>query len=601
MQTKSLHTLLSRHFGYTDFRPLQQEAVEAILSRRDLLMILPTGGGKSLCYQLPSLAMEGVTIVISPLLALMHDQVVALRDKGISAEMLSSMQSREESIQIEKRLRADEISLLYVAPERLVHPAFLALLDQSEINCFVIDEAHCVSEWGHEFRESYRGLSMLRERFAQVPIAAFTATATQAVEEDIVGHLKMTDPLRLRGSLYRDNLTIRVEHRTGDGRAQLRAFVRSRGQEAGIVYAHSRKSTESLAKFLEQSGWEARAYHAGLPTQQRNGVYQDFISDRIQIVVATIAFGMGIDKSNIRYVVHMGLPKTIENYYQEIGRAGRDGEPSETLLLFSAHDAIAQRRFIDELPDTPYREAAYDKLREMQRYAQTERCRHATIAGYFQTKQASCGTQCDNCLQPEQERINITTASRKLLSAILRTDQRFGLHYVIDVLKGSSEQRIAQNGHDQLSVYAIGKEHTKSQWMTVADRLLELEMVQVGRHKVIQLTRQGIEALKGLHEITLRQERWMVAPKRFEKTADELDSGQREVFEQLRLLRREIASKQGVPPYVVFSDKTLREMAAAMPQSQKAMLDISGIGAVKYERYGDAFLALLQEHDGATP
>jgi ATP-dependent DNA helicase RecQ len=316
--------------------------IDAIVKGEDVLMILPTGGGKSLCYQLPTLLMKGVTVVVSPLLALMHDQVVALRANGIEAAMLSSMQSLEESQQIEQQLRNGEIKLLYVAPERLTNAYFLTLLHGLKINFFVIDEAHCVSEWGHEFRENYRRLSLLKAQFPTIPIAAFTATATTAVEEDIVANLGLKEPKRVRGSLFRENLTIHARHRIKDGKEQLLAFLKQHEGESGIVYTLSRKSTESVAHFLQSKGIEARPYHAGLSTEEKNGTYKDFVADKVQIVVATIAFGMGIDKSNIRFVVHMTMPKTLENYYQEIGRAGRDGLEAETLLLFSASDIVQQ-------------------------------------------------------------------------------------------------------------------------------------------------------------------------------------------------------------------------------------------------------------------
>ncbi|TNF43346.1 MAG: RecQ family ATP-dependent DNA helicase, partial [Epsilonproteobacteria bacterium] len=437
---------LEHYFGHSSFRPLQEEVVDAILAKEDVLMILPTGGGKSLCYQLPTLMMEGITVVVSPLLALMHDQVVALQANGISAAMLSSMQDLEESQKIEAQLRAGEIKLLYVAPERLTNAYFLNLLHQLPINFFVIDEAHCVSEWGHEFRENYRRLSLLKEQFVTTPIAAFTATATHAVESDIASNLGLQKPKRVRGSLFRENLTINARHRIKDGREQLMEFLKLHTDESGIIYTLSRKSTEAVAHFLQSKGIEAKAYHAGLPTEEKNSTYADFVADRVQIVVATIAFGMGIDKSNIRFVVHMTMPKTLENYYQEIGRAGRDGLSSETLLLFSAQDIVQQKMFIEDLPETPYKQHAFNKLESMVRFANSEGCRHQSIAAYFDDRMESCGDKCDNCTAPASEKVDITTAARMLLSTILRTEQNFGLHYVIDVLRGSTEQRVLQNG-----------------------------------------------------------------------------------------------------------------------------------------------------------
>jgi ATP-dependent DNA helicase RecQ len=585
--------ILEHYFGHSSFRPLQEEVVDAILEREDVLMILPTGGGKSLCYQLPTLLMEGITVVVSPLLALMHDQVVALRANGIPAAMLSSMQDLEESRKIEEELKAGKIKLLYVAPERLTNAYFLNLLHQLSINFFVIDEAHCVSEWGHEFRENYRRLSLLKEQFSTTPIAAFTATATKAVEEDIATNLRLAEPKRVRGSLFRDNLTIHAKHRIKDGREQLMEFLKQHKDESGIIYTLSRKSTESVAHFLQDKGIEAKAYHAGLPTEEKNRTYADFVADRVQIVVATIAFGMGIDKSNIRFVVHMTMPKTLENFYQEIGRAGRDGLEAETLLLFSAQDIVQQKMFIEDLPETPYKQHAFNKLDSMVRFANSENCRHQSVAAYFDDRMDTCETLCDNCTAPQSEKVDITTASRMLLSTILRTDQKFGLHYVIDVLKGSREQRVLANGHDSLSVYGIGNEYSKSQWLTIGDKLLELGAVEIGEFKVYQLTNYGAEVIKGIHTIDLKKERLTVQKAEAKKRVTYFDDYNVEVYDKLRELRTQIASQKGIPPYIVFSDKTLKDLSNKQPQNKVEMLAVHGIGEVKFERYGEVFLEVL--------
>ena len=585
---------LEHYFGHSAFRPLQEEVVDAILNKEDVLMILPTGGGKSLCYQLPTLLMEGITVVVSPLLALMHDQVVALKANGIPAAMLSSMQDLDESQKIEQELREGKIKLLYVAPERLTNAYFLNLLHQLPINFFVIDEAHCVSEWGHEFRENYRRLSLLKEQFATTPIAAFTATATKAVEQDIATNLGLVDPKRVRGSLFRDNLTIHAKHRIKDGRAQLMEFLKMHKDESGIIYTLSRKSTEAVAHFLQTKGIEAKPYHAGLPTQEKNSTYADFVADRVEIVVATIAFGMGIDKSNIRFVVHMTMPKTLENFYQEIGRAGRDGLEAETLLLFSAQDIVQQKMFIEDLPDTPYKEHAFNKLDSMVRFANSENCRHQSVAAYFDDRIEGCVDKCDNCTAPESEKVDITIASRMLLSAILRTDQKFGLHYVIDVIKGSKEQRILQNAHDTLSVYGIGNEYSKNQWLTIGDKLLELGAVEIGEFKVYKLTAYGVEVIKGVHEILLKKERLEVQKAVAKKKVSYFDDYDVEVYDKLRDLRTQIATANNIPPYIVFSDKTLKDLSVKQPQSKEEMLAVHGIGEVKFERYGKEFLSLLK-------
>ncbi len=587
--------LLQTYFGHKGFRPLQEEVIDAILSGEDVLMILPTGGGKSLCYQLPTLMMEGVTVVVSPLLALMHDQVTALKANGIEAAMLSSMQTPEESRDIEQQLRQGNIRLLYVAPERLTNPYFLNLLRTLKLNFFVIDEAHCVSEWGHEFRENYRQLSLLKHEFPEVPIAAFTATATKTVEADIATNLGLVSPKRVRGSLFRENLTIQARHRIKDGREQLMAFLEAHRGESGIIYTLSRKQTESVAHFLQNKGIEARAYHAGLPTEEKNATYKDFVADRVQVVVATIAFGMGIDKSNIRFVVHMTMPKTLENYYQEIGRAGRDGLEAETLLLFSASDIVQQKMFIEDLPETPYKQHAFEKLESMVRFANSEGCRHQSIASYFDDRIESCVDKCDNCLAPESEKTDITDASRMLLSAIVRTGQKFGLHYVVDVLRGSKEQRILQNGHDALSVYGIGEHYTKAQWLTIADKLLELGALQIGEFKVYHLSSFGVEVLKGAHPIDLKKERLQVQKRISKRKETYFDDYDVEMYDRLKDLRTQIASENGIPPYIVFSDKTLKDLSAKKPQTREEMLEVHGIGAVKYDRYGEAFLEELKQ------
>ena len=591
--------ILQHYFGHETFREQQEEVIDAILNHQDLLMILPTGGGKSLCYQLPSLLMSGVTVVISPLLALMHDQVVALKENGISASMLSSMQTLEESQEIEHQLRNKQIKLLYVAPERLMNNYFLTFLLDLNINFFVVDEAHCVSEWGHEFREHYRMLSQLKISFPSSTIAAFTATATPMVRDDILHNLSLKNPLVVTGSLFRKNLTITAEHRQSDGRRQLLEFLKEQGEVAGIVYAFSRKQTETTALYLQKQGYKAAAYHAGLPTHIKNKVFANFVSDNLNIVVATIAFGMGIDKSNIRFVVHMNLPKTLENYYQEIGRAGRDGLDATTLLLFSTADIVQQKSFIEALPDTPYKENAFMKIETISRFANSESCRHQQVAAYFHDHINECGNRCDNCINPDKNKIDITEDTRKLLSAIFRTKQSFGMQYVVDVLRGSKEQRILTNGHDQLSVYGIGEHYSKPQWLTIADKLLELNAVAIGEYRVFHILERGVNILKGTETVSIREERMAVKKAKTKKKVEYFNDYEVEIFDQLRALRKEIATTNNVPPYVVFSDKTLKELSNIMPSNKIEMLEIHGIGAIKFERYGQAFLELIEEINNA--
>jgi len=585
---------LQHYFGHDSFRTQQEDVIDTILNHQDVLMILPTGGGKSLCYQLPSLLMPGVTVVISPLLALMHDQVVALKGNGIPAAMLSSMQTLEESQQIEQELRSNKIKLLYVAPERLMNDYFLTMLLDLNINFFVVDEAHCVSEWGHEFREHYRMLSQLKVSFPSSTIAAFTATATQMVQEDILHNLNLQNPKVFTGSLFRKNLTINVKHRQNDGRKQLLSFLNEHTNEAGIIYTLSRKQTETTAEYLIKQGYKAAAYHAGLETHIKNDVFKKFVADEIDIVVATIAFGMGIDKSNIRFVVHMSLPKTLENYYQEIGRAGRDGLDSKTLLLFSAQDIVHQKSFLENLEDSPYKESAFEKINTIARFANAESCRHQLIANYFEEKISPCQEKCDNCLNPDDNKIDITKEAQKLLSTIYRTKQSFGLQYIIDILRGSKEQRILNNQHDNLTVYGIGSKYSKVQWMSIADKLLELDAIGIGEYRVYHLKDRGVNILKGYEEVQINESRLTVR-KAERKRVDYFDDYEVDTFDKLRELRKKIAMANKIPPYVVFSDKTLKELSNIMPENKEEMLEVHGIGEVKFKRYGKEFLNLIEE------
>jgi ATP-dependent DNA helicase RecQ len=556
---------------------------------------MPTGGGKSLCYQLPSLLMEGITIVVSPLLALMVDQVLSLRENGIEAAMISSMQSEEEVSTTIQKLLQGKIKLLYAAPERLVTPSFLTLLQKLRINFFVIDEAHCVSEWGHEFRSDYRKLSLIRENFPTTPIAAFTATATPKVAQDIKKTLSLHNLVEVRGTIYRENLHIIVEHRTKDGKEQLLDFLRDFDNESGIVYAFSRKQTEALAEFLQSKGIAAKAFHAGLPAHVKEATFRAFVRDEIQVVVATIAFGMGIDKSNIRFVVHMNMPKTLENYYQEIGRAGRDGLPSEVLLLYSPSDAMMQREFLEQLEESVYKQNAFDKLERMARYATMQECRHRAIATYFEDDIENCEKFCDNCIAPPKSQSDITVDAQKLLSCIYRTQQRFGQAYVIDVLRGSTVQKVLDNAHDKLSVYGIGAQQPKVYWDRVTERLMEIGAVKRGEFRALVLDTAGMQILKNELKVLIDEER-LVFKKKKEFLHVKEQSANSELFEKLRALRAKIAKEEDKPAYIIFGDKTLHEMAKFIPQTKEEMLEINGIGEVKFERYGQQFLEMLSKN-----
>ena len=588
-----VNKLLKTVFGHDEFRAFQNEAVQTILNKNDLITILPTGGGKSLCYQLPSLVMEGVTVVISPLIALMQDQVTALKANNIKAEMINSSLDSPEINEIISKLLRNDIKLLYIAPERLSANGFIGLLQRININFFVIDEAHCVSEWGHEFRADYRNLSKLKQIFPSVNIAAFTATATKKVQEDIVNTLNLSNPVQLRGKTLRKNITITAQKRVGNGREQLVNFLSEFNGSCGIVYAFSRKEVESIAEFLNKKGLKADAYHAGLASEVRDKVYKDFLFEKIDIVVATIAFGMGIDKSNIRFVVHTSMPKTMENYYQEIGRAGRDGLEAKTVLLYTKSDEIKRRMFIDDIDNLEYKELLYKKLHKMYSYSNSSECRHKVIAQYFDDNIEACSEVCDNCKRGEVEKVDITLQSMKLLSCIYRCEQKFGLVHVIDVLRGSKAQKVIQFGHERLSVYGIGSDISKNDWNAVADRLFEVEAMEIGEFRAIKLKSFGVSILQKKATLDIDKHKMNIETKSNKR--ESLTPVNDEVFEKFRALRFEIASKNEIPAYIVFSDKTLMEFAQKLPQNKNEMLDVNGVGEVKYERYGEEFLTLCRE------
>lgn len=583
-------SVLKHTFGFSGFRPLQEEAVDAILSGRDLAMLLPTGGGKSLCYQLPSLVMGGLTVVVSPLIALMHDQVIALQELGIEAAMISSAQSAQEQQEAFAKAKNGTLKLLYIAPERLANASFLSWLGTLEINFFVIDEAHCISEWGHEFRDDYRRLGELRAAFPRTPIAAFTATATEKVREDILSQLGLRDPLILRAPVLRKNITITVRERDTAWRTEMMNILNKHAGESGIVYAFSRRETEELAEFLSKKGFKCSPYHAGLSSEQRHATHQSFLNDETQIIVATVAFGMGIDKGDIRFVIHTSLPKTIENYYQEIGRAGRDGIESEAVLFYSGSDFFTKKRLIDEGGDPQYREMILSKLRAAMDFATAEECRHRLIAAYFNDTVEPCGEKCDNCLDTDKAKTDITVAAQKFLSCLYKTGERFGATYLTEVLVGEEKEKILSNGHESLSVFGIGKDVSKNTWGTIAKRLIELGAIEPDEYKALKLTPAGAEILRGKQSVSIRTER--LSPKK-KATKEKTSHPHAPVhYESFRALRASIAREHGVPAYIVFGDKTLYELAEQLPQTQEEMLDISGIGEVKFERYGEAFLEL---------
>ncbi|MDE2483465.1 MAG: DNA helicase RecQ [bacterium] len=604
MQTAELDDLLKHHFGYDAFRPLQREIIDAVLDGRDALALLPTGGGKSLCYQLPALASGGVTLVISPLIALMKDQVDGLRANGIAATFLNSSLDASEAAACYDGLDRGAYRLLYVSPERAVMPSFLARLPRWNVERIAVDEAHCVSEWGHDFRPEYRRLHDVRERLPGTPVLALTATATARVREDIERFLHLDEPERFVGSFNRPNLTYRVFEKR-DALKQLLAWCTARPNESGIIYAQSRNSAEELARKLDAAGVPARPYHAGLTAAQRSRNQELFIRDEIRVICATVAFGMGINKPNVRYVVHYDVPKSIEGYYQETGRAGRDGLPSECVLFFNGGDAAKQRHFIRQIEDEHERDQADRLLRKMLDFAAEPHCRRASLLRYFgeEPEHANCGS-CDNCLNPPEE-VDVTIPARKLLSCVYRIRAHSGFgsgaHHLVDVLLGNATEKVQSWGHDRLSTFGIGSELSKDEWLALISDLLRRGYLEEGEHRTLQLANDGVEALRSERSIVYARPRFLKKGAKRARGARESApvSYEDALFERLRALRKRLADEQGVPPYVIFSDATLRELSGRKPKTLQDFLATSGVGDVKLERYGETFLAEIAAYDAA--
>jgi len=578
-------------FGYSGFRPHQEEIVAALVRGEDAFVLMPTGGGKSLCYQIPALHRAGTAIVVSPLISLMKDQVDALCANGVRAAYYNSSLAAAESRRVLSALHRGELDLLYVAPERLLGEEFLSRLAELPIALFAIDEAHCVSQWGHDFRPEYVQLGRLRQLFPRVPMIALTATADPQTRDDIRTRLGLTNARSYVAGFDRPNIRYTVVDKQKPF-AQLSAFLGDHPAEAGIVYALSRKRVEEVATRLAAAGIKAAPYHAGLPDTERRRVQEAFLRDDLQVVVATVAFGMGIDKPNVRFVVHYDLPKNIESYYQETGRAGRDGLPAEALLLFGYGDIAIVRSLIAQGGNPEQSRIELHKLQSLIGFAEPLSCRRRVLLGYFgEQLQADCGN-CDICLNPPQ-RYDATEDAQKVLSCVFRVGQRFGMGHVIDVLRGADTERIRQLGHQRLSTYGIGAEQSAEAWGSLVRQLVHHGYLaqDVASYSVLQLTAAARPLLRGEMRLILTRPR--VRGKVTKKTASRrsgLPDCDSELFESLRLLRKKLADAAGVPPFVVFGDATLAEMAARRPSCSGELLEINGVGRHKLERYGADFL-----------
>jgi ATP-dependent DNA helicase RecQ len=590
---------LKKDFGYDQFRPLQEEIIRDALAGRDVFTLMPTGGGKSLCFQLPALLRSGLTIVVSPLISLMKDQVDALQTSGIAATFLNSALDRHEAVERLRRLNRGEYRLLYVAPERLMLDGFLERALNWNITQIAIDEAHCISEWGHDFRPEYRELKKLRRHLPDVPIMALTATATERVRKDIVDQLHLHNARCYVASFNRPNLTYRVVPKSSPYEQVLR-LIRARPNESGIVYCASRKTADSLATKLSGDGVKAKPYHAGLESTDRAEHQEEFLRDDARVITATIAFGMGINKPNVRFVIHHDLPKNIESYYQETGRAGRDGLPSECVLLFSASDVVKQTRFIEEKSEKEQR-IAREQLGQMVHYAETRECRRATLLKYFGEEFPAPCNGCDNCLEPRKT-FDGTVHAQKLLSCVYRIYEKqgfgFGLNHVVDVLAGAETEAIRQRGHNELSTYGVGKDVKRTAWLAIGRELLRLGLIAAapGKFATLQLTEAGRTALRERKTITLTKPFDVETTKRSKKhRAGEIKCDEA-LFEQLRVLRRQIADKRDVPAYVIFSDVALREMARACPTTQAEFRRIPGVGEQKLRDFAEAFTAAIRNY-----
>lgn len=596
---KEAKNKLNNVFGFKDFRPLQEEVISHVLDKKDTLVIMPTGGGKSLCYQIPALLLDGLTVVVSPLISLMKDQVEQLRQYDIPAIYLNSSLTPQEYEQNIQKLKNKEVKLLYLAPETLLMDKTRNLLQDQNVELFTIDEAHCISEWGHDFRPDYRQLTEVRKDFDNATCLALTATATPRVREDIKDVLNFRDSDTFLASFDRKNLFLKVAQKD-DPLEQTLDFLYTRKKQSGIIYCFSRKQVEELYVELKKEGHSVKPYHAGLSKKIRNRNQEAFIRDDIQIIVATIAFGMGIDKPNVRFVMHYDLPKNVESYYQQIGRAGRDGLRADCLVLYDRSDKQKIQYFINQ-KEGREKEVAEKHLKEMLKFMETDQCRRKPLLGYFGEtyEKDNCG-MCDNCLSVDAEVEDLTVQSQKLLSCIARTDEEFDAYYIADILRGSTKQRILDNGHNELSTYNIGNEWAKEQWILLARMLVKQEYLKrEEQHGALKLTDQAKAVLNGKENVfgVLDRSDTVIDDDAIDRTTSEVeDNYDKDLFEQLQNKRKKLADQQSVPPYAIFPDTTLMEMAYYFPQSKESLTPIYGVGSVKLKKYATDFLGIINRY-----
>lgn len=585
--------ILKDVFGYDSFRPLQNDIIQNIFNKNDTLVIMPTGGGKSICYQIPALIFEGLTVVISPLISLMKDQVEQLKQLGVQTSLLNSSLSTGVYRNNFQNVKNNKAKLLYLAPESLVKDEIINLLNSIRVDCITVDEAHCISEWGHDFRKDYRQLGNFRNKFPSAVCIGFTATATPRVQDDIIRNLKMINAKKFIASFNRENLFLQVIPKRNSFQQSI-DFLNQHKDQSGIIYCFSRKQVDELAEDLESAGFSAKPYHAGLSDEERNTNQDLFIKDEIQIIVATIAFGMGINKSNVRFVLHHDLPKNIESYYQEIGRSGRDSLKADCLLLFSYADISKINYFIDQKEDDIERLSAKVHLDAMVKYAESEICRRNPLINYFgeSYKKDNCG-MCDNCTTDETEMSDITIPAQKFLSAVKRTGETFGVNYIIDVLLGTDSERTISNGHHNLSVYGVGKEFNKKQWQTFAHQLIRKELI------TRDLEFGSLKLSEKASDVLFRDKKvfgFVKEPKTSRKKLKADQVYDKELFELLRMKRKDLANEFNLPPYVIFSDRSLIEMATKYPRDESAFLNIGGVGIRKLESYGSEFLSIIKSY-----